>query len=207
MFDEVFVLIKNKLNSFFNNYIENNGGGNGFQEYVAFLEGEKIDPLVIPVNKVTPILVNIEEEKILRMNDRYEGSLRNGKRTDINPSIRINMLILFVSKFSNYEQSLKFLSLIIKCFQSTPVFDHENTPTLNPEIDRLRMELITLPINQQNELWNALRTNYHPSVVYKVNLLVFHDDLSEQDYYQVEEIIIKEPIHLNNENNGNNSNL
>lgn len=207
MFDEVFVLIKNKLNNFFNTYIENNGGGNGFQEYVTFLEGEKIDPLVIPVNKVTPILVNIEEEKVLRMNDRYEGSLRNGKRTDINPSIRVNMLILFVSKFSNYEQSLKFLSLIIKCFQNTPVFNHENTPTLNPEIERLRMELITLPINQQNELWNALRTNYHPSVVYKVNLLVFHDDLSEQDYYQVEEIIINEPIHLNTENNGNNSNL
>src|SRR3989338_7525795 len=175
MFDEVFVLIKNKLNSFFNSYIENNGGGNGFQEYVAFLEGEKIDPLVIQVNKVTPILVN--------------------------------MLILFVSKFSNYEQSLKFLSLIIKCFQNTPVFNHENTPTLNPEIERLRMELITLPINQQNELWNALRTNYHPSVVYKVNLLVFHDDLSEQDYYEVEEIIVKPPIHLNTENNGNNSNL
>ncbi|MDH4473250.1 MAG: DUF4255 domain-containing protein [Fluviicola sp.] len=207
MFDEVFVLIKNKLNNFFNSYIENNGGGNGFQEYVTFLEGEKIDPLVIPVNKVTPILVNIEEEKVLRMNDRYEGSLRNGKRTDINPSIRVNMLILFVSKFSNYEQSLKFLSLIIKCFQNTPVFNHENTPTLNPEIERLRMELITLPINQQNELWNALRTNYHPSVVYKVNLLVFHDDLSEQDYYQVEEIIINEPIHLNTDNNGNNSNL
>jgi hypothetical protein len=207
MFDEVFVLIKNKLNNFFNSYIENNGGGNGFQEYVTFLEGEKIDPLVIPVNKVTPILVNIEEEKVLRMNDRYEGSLRNGKRTDINPSIRVNMLILFVSKFSNYEQSLKFLSLIIKCFQNTPVFNHENTPTLNPEIERLRMELITLPINQQNELWNALRTNYHPSVVYKVNLLVFHDDLSEEDYYQVEEIIINEPIHLNTENNGNNSNL
>ncbi|ASS49031.1 MAG: hypothetical protein A3D31_05130 [Candidatus Fluviicola riflensis] len=207
MFDEVFVLIKNKLNSFFNSYIENNGGGNGFQEYVAFLEGEKIDPLVIQVNKVTPILVNIEEEKVLRMNDRYEGSLRNGKRTDINPSIRVNMLILFVSKFSNYEQSLKFLSLIIKCFQNTPVFNHENTPTLNPEIERLRMELITLPINQQNELWNALRTNYHPSVVYKVNLLVFHDDLSEQDYYEVEEIIVKPPIHLNTENNGNNSNL
>lgn len=207
MFDEVFVLIKNKLNNFFNTYIENNGGGNGFQEYVTFLEGEKIDPLVIPVNKVTPILVNIEEEKVLRMNDRYEGSLRNGKRTDINPSIRVNMLILFVSKFSNYEQSLKFLSLIIKCFQNTPVFNHENTPTLNPEIERLRMELVTLPINQQNELWNALRTNYHPSVVYKVNLLVFHDDLSEQDYYQVEEIIINEPIHLNTENNGNNSNL
>ena len=204
MFDEVFVLIKNKLNSFFNSYIENNGGGNGFQEYVTFLEGEKIDPLVIPVNKVTPILVNIEEEKVLRMADRYEGSLRNGKRTDINPSIRVNMLILFVSKVSNYEQSLKFLSLIIKCFQNTPVFNHENTPTLNPEIERLRMELITLPINQQNELWNALRTNYHPSVVYKVNLLVFHDDLSEQDYYEVEEIVVKPPIHLNQQNDGNN---
>lgn len=195
MFDEVFVLIKNKLNSFFNAYIEKNGGVSG-SEFIEFLDGDKLEPLVFPSNKVTPVLINIEEEKVLRMADRYEGVVKNGKRTEINPSIRVNMLILFVSKFSNYEQSLKFLSLVIKCFQNTPVFTHENTPSLSDDIEKLKMELITLPINQQNELWNSLRATYHPSVLYKVSLLVFHDELSEEDYYEVQEVVVNPPKHI-----------
>jgi|GEM_PF-423972 len=193
MFDEVFLLIKNKLNNFFNGYIERNGGGVGFQDYVAFLDGDKMEPIVFPSNKVSPVLINIEEEKVLRMADRYEGVLRNGKRTEMNPPIHINMLVLVVSKFTNYEQSLKFLSLTVRCFQNAPVFDHDNTPSLSEEIEKLKMELITLPINQQNELWNSLRATYHPSVVYKVSLLVFRDDLSEQDYFEVKEVVVHEP--------------
>lgn len=195
MFDEVFVLIKNKLNSFFNAYIEKNGGVSG-SEFIEFLDGDKLEPLVFPSNKVTPILINIEEEKVLRMADRYEGVLRNGRRTEINPPIHVNMLVLFVSKFTNYEQSLKFLSLVIKCFQNNPVFTHENAPSLSEDIEKLKMELVTLPINQQNELWNSLRATYHPSVLYKVSLLVFRDDLSDDDYFEVENVEVKPPIHI-----------
>jgi hypothetical protein len=193
MFDEVLVLVKNKLNEFLYDHIGKSGSPQGSGEYVSFLEGEKMEPLNFPLNKITPILINVEEEKVLRLADRYEGVVRNGKRTEMNPSIRINLQILFVSRFSNYEQSLKFLSLIVRFFQKNPLFDLESTE----EAERLRAELITLPINQQNELWNSLRTTYLPSVLYRISVLVFRDD-ETQDYDEVSEIEIREIKDLNN---------
>ena len=38
------------------------------------------------------------------------------------------------------------------------------------------MELTTLPFAEQNEVWSALRTTYHPSVLYKVKMVVFKDE-------------------------------
>ena len=38
------------------------------------------------------------------------------------------------------------------------------------------MELITLPFSEQNEIWNALRIHYLPSVLYKVKMIVFRDE-------------------------------
>lgn len=187
MFDEVVVLIKNKLNTFLHAYIEENASGQGSGEYVAFLDGEKMDPLVFPLNKITPILINIEEEKILRMGDRYEGVLENGKRIGKQPAIRLNLQVLFVSRFSNYEQSLKFLSLIVKYFQANPVLWRNNSEE-DPN-DMLKIELITLPINQQNELWNSLRSTYLPSVLYRISVLVYRDETIE-DYDQTQQIVL-----------------
>jgi hypothetical protein len=193
MFDEVLVLVRNKLNTFLHSYIEKNGSVQGSGEYVAFLEGDKMEPLVFPLNKITPILINVEEEKVLRLADRYEGVVRDGRRTEMNPSIRINLQVLFVSRFANYEQSLKFLSLIVRFFQKNPVFDLESTS----EMERLKAELVTLPINQQNELWNSLRTTYLPSVLYRFSVLVFRDD-ETSDYNEVAEITLREIKDLNN---------
>ena len=38
------------------------------------------------------------------------------------------------------------------------------------------LELITLPLAQQNDLWSALRTAYQPSVLYKVGLIIYRDE-------------------------------
>ena len=37
------------------------------------------------------------------------------------------------------------------------------------------MELMTLGFAEQNEVWNALRTTHHPSILYRVHLLVLRD--------------------------------
>lgn len=189
MFDEILVFIKKKLNAYFNEYIERSTPGIGFKEYVAFLEGDKMEHLTFPNNKVTPILINLEEEKILRQGDRYEGILRDGRKTEVNPIIRINLMVLFVSKFTNYEQALKFLSLTVKYFQRHPIYDNEAAAELGDEIDWVRMELVTWPIAQQNELWNALRTSYIPSVLYKVSLVVFRDDEADEPYNEVKTVV------------------
>lgn len=170
MFNDVLVILKDKLNGYFKLK------AGVAEDKVAFVDGSKTESISFPLNNVVPLLINIEEEKALRPPNRFEGLIKNGIKTSINPNININIFVLFVSRFADYEQSLKFLSLIVRFFQRNPVIDHQNTPTLNDEIEKLKIELITLPVSQQNELWSSLRTSYIPSVLYKISLLVFYDN-------------------------------
>jgi hypothetical protein len=172
MINHVFANIKDKLNDYFRLITS-------LDSYqVAYLDGNKMDPLSFPDNSIVPVLVNIEEEKIIRQANRYEGVIKNGIKTELSPSIGINMLVLFVSHFADYDQSLQFLSMVISYFQKFPVLDHYNTPALTDAIEKVTIELVTMPIAQQNELWNSLRTTYRPSVLYKIGVLVYKDTTS-----------------------------
>lgn len=169
MINDVLVMLKDKLNA----YCRLKTGS--AEDKVVFPDGSNLDPAKFPNNSIVPMLVNFEEEKTIRSANRFQGVVRNGIKTEGNPSIPLNLIVLFVVKFTDYEQTMKFLSLIIKFFQSNRVHDQYNTPALNPEIGTLTMELLALPINQQNELWSSLRAAYQPSVLYKISMLTFHD--------------------------------
>jgi len=182
MIDEIIVLLKDKLNGYFKLKTTVS------EDVVNFIDGSKFDPVSFPVNNVSPLLINIEEDKTLRQADRFEGKMRNGIKTQVNPTLCINLLVLFVCNFSEYRQSLKFLSLIMKFFQRNQVVDHYNTPELDQEVDKLKIELVTLPLSQQNEIWNSLRTSYVPSVLYKISMLVFHDEESIEVAREINEI-------------------
>ena len=159
MINEVLATIKDKLNDYFRLITSSDAN------QVVYLDGNKMDPLSFPDNSIVPLLVNIEEEKIIRQANRYEGVVRNGIKTELSPSIGINMLVLFISNFSDYDQSLQFLSMVISYFQKSPVFDHYNTPTLSDSVEKVIIELVTMPIAQRNELWTSLKTTYRPSVL------------------------------------------
>ena len=100
----------------------------------------------------------------------------DGTRQKVQPEIRLNLYVLFVARFPQYEDALRSLSLIIQYFQNHRVLNHQNAPELSDNIEQLVMELITLPFSEQNEVWSSLRTTYHPSVIYKVKLVVFKDE-------------------------------
>ena len=60
-------------------------------------------------------------------------------------------------------------------FQAHPVFDGRSAPALDPDIDRLTVELHTLPMSEQNDLWGSLRLAYHPSLLFKVRMIAVRD--------------------------------
>jgi len=147
------------------------------KELVAFLEDtDKLDLIDFKQNTVTPLLVNIEQERALRAPDPFARPGADGSMQRVYPDIRLNLYVLFVAHFKPYEAGLGWLSKIIRYFQINPTFDRGNAPDLGDEIERLVLELITMPLAQQNELWNALRTTYQPSVLYKVGLVVYRDE-------------------------------
>lgn len=56
-------------------------------------------------------------------------------------------------------------------FQARPVLDHQNTPELDPRIDRLALDIANLSITELSQLWSILSGKYLPSVLYRVRLV------------------------------------
>ena len=146
------------------------------EDPVVFVDDAKMDSVTFKPGAVSVLLVNIEEETTLREPDLYSRVSPNGVWNAVQPEIRINLYVLFVAQFTQYEQSLKYLSRIVQHFQNHRVFNQQNAPELSQRIDRLILELITLPFSEQNEIWGALRTAYRPSVLYKAKMIVFRDE-------------------------------
>ncbi|AXT61406.1 DUF4255 domain-containing protein [Aquimarina sp. AD10] len=173
MINTVLSVLKDKLNEYLKNL------GTTELDVVEFINTNNNDPVSFTDDKVTPFLINVAEDRKFRNADQYSGIIQNGIRTQISPEIRIELQILFVSKFSDYNQALKFLSHVIKFFQVHRVLTPLSAPQLSEEnIEKLTIELISLPLEEQNQIWHSLNTSYLPSVLYKIRLLSFIDELS-----------------------------
>ena len=175
MIDAVLAFLKNRLNSYL---IAKEGlpADAATANKVEFIDGEKIDPISFKPEAVTVLLINVEEEKVLRGADPFTRVLADGTQQRVQPDIRLNLYVLFVAKFKQYERGLGCLSSIIQFFQSNRLFTQTNAPDLEESIEKLSLELITVPFNEQNEIWGSLRTTYHPSVLYKVKMLLVADE-------------------------------
>lgn len=174
MLDDVLVFLKNHLN---HQLTPQDGMAvpDTQEEMVVFLDGEKVDPISFKLGAVTALMINVEEENTLRPPEPFQAVSADGSKLSVKPDIRLNIFVLFVARFKQYELGLSYLSDIIKNFQANRVFDHHNAPELSEDIDKLILELVTLPFAEQNELWNALRSTYLPSVLYKVKMIVYRD--------------------------------
>jgi hypothetical protein len=173
MIGAALVFLKNQLN----NYLTSISGHDGTQpDVVDFVSGDNMEPLSFKSGAVSLLLINLEEDHTLRSADPYQRTSTNGTKQQIQPEIRLNLYVLFVARYVKYEDALHSLSLVIRYFQQHRLFTHTDAPTLSETIERLVIELITLPFAQQNEVWSALRVAYHPSVLYKVKMVVFQDD-------------------------------
>ena len=129
-------------------------------------------------NTVVVTLVNIEEEPVSK-----SYNLANSRTTEnmANP-VSINLYILFSAYFTNtnYEESLKFLALVISFLQEKNVFTNANSPGLHSNIEKMSLEMVSLSTEKLNNLWATLGAKYMPSVLYKLRMLSFNSsDLKE----------------------------
>lgn len=117
-------------------------------------------------DKVVLTLVNLQQETVGRIN------IPNN-----NPSININLFVLFSVYFNenNYAEGLKFLSAVISFFQANNVLNHQNTPDLDENIDKLVFEMVNQDFQNLSYLWGVLGGKYLPSVLYKVRMITFQE--------------------------------
>ena len=128
-------------------------------------------------------LVNIEEDRISKSPQNFVKV--NDKVEYRNPKIFLNLYCLFAVANTTYDTALQHLSLIIQFFQYKNVLNHQNSPAasepkLDPRIDKLVFDMISLNFEQVNHLWGTLGGKYLPSVLYKMRLVTIEDDTPQQ---------------------------
>lgn len=171
MIDRALVFLRDTLNG----ALARTSGGGGTEDAVVFVDGDKLDPLTLKVGAVNALLVNLEREAVMRRDDPFVRLLADGSAVRGRPDVRLNLGVLFVARFQVYEAGLAALSAVLAFFQANPVFDGRSAPNLDPRIARLVVDLHTQPLAEQNDLWGALRLAYHPSLLFKVRMLVVED--------------------------------
>jgi len=142
---------------------------------VAFLEGDKLDPIAFKEEAVSELLVNVEEERQLRAADPYLRVQEDGKPQRRQPDLRLILYVLFVARFKQYDSAWEHLGKVIEYLQSNRTFDRTSHPELPAGVEKLILELVTQSFAEQSDVWSMLRTTYHPSALYRVRLIVLHD--------------------------------
>jgi hypothetical protein len=145
-------------------------------------------------------LINVEEEAVGKSQSNVY------RRTDhaveyLNPDVKVNLYVLVsatstMTETQRYLNSLRVLSYCVGFFQYKRLFDKLNSPSLPDEVSKIVVELISPTFEQQNHLWGGLGAKYHPSVLYKIRMLVYQEMLNTDGAAVVKKI--KTDINTNN---------
>lgn len=174
MIDQTFKFLKEQLNTNLSQGgVDPVGAPEEEQDTVVYIAGDKMEPLTFAADAVSMLLVNIEQEKTMRRAEPYRGLRADGSIGAVSPELRLELCILFAAHFRQYETGLKTLSGIVHFFQQNPIFS--DNAQLPEGIGRLDVELLSLPMTQQNDIWALLRATYRPSLLYRVRLITFSD--------------------------------
>ncbi len=133
----------------------------------------------VDYGRIGMTLINIEEERITKA----QGAVRlgpGGALGKANPELKLNLFVLFAANSNSdedkYLDSLDLIDGVIRFFQSKNVFTSENSPSLDSKINRIMLDLHSIPLEQQNYIWGSLGAQYLPSVLYKVRILVVQEE-------------------------------
>jgi len=173
MIDKVLVFIRDILNVHLTAAAP--GMPPSAEDAVVFLDGDKSDPISFQLNAVTALLISVEQEHVLRAANPWQRVAADGMAYQVRPDLRLNLNVMFVARFKQYQQALAQLSRIMTFFQSNPILDPRTAPLLPQDIQQLSLDLLTLPLAEQNDVWNALRAAFQPSLLYRVRTIVIPD--------------------------------
>ena len=126
------------------------------------------------------MLINVEEEKINRAQRPETIRGEDGAIGYANPEVRLNLHLLFVANYKDYQDSIKNISAVVSFFQANNVFQPDTHPELSGEIEKIAFELSSHSFEQLSYVWGILGTNYRPSVMYKMRLVAIQEALQQR---------------------------
>lgn len=147
---------------------------------IANLMSQDGSPAVKEENRIIVTLINIGEEKLAM--PKYHSAATMPK------PVYLNLYILFSASFNpglNVE-ALKFISAVIAFFQSKPVFDPQNTPMLDPAIEKMVFDIYTLSLQEQSNMWASVGAKAMPSIMYKAHVISISESLMKYEIPAIE---------------------
>jgi hypothetical protein len=106
--DQAMLFLRNTLNTSL--MAPTPGQPGSAEDAVVFLDGDKTDPISFRIGAVTMLLINVEQEPVLRAANPYQRTGADGTPYRTRPDVRLNLRVLFVARFKQYEQALARLS-------------------------------------------------------------------------------------------------
>jgi len=137
--------------------------------------------LALVNNKVVIFVANMEKDTMPVR--QQQSSTLNQRIAITNDPIYLNLSIVIAANFTakNYLESLKFISSVISYFQSQPVFDHSNSPDLDPCIQKLILDIENIERSELSNMWGMFGSKYIPSIVYRMRTIALgRSDLQTQ---------------------------
>ncbi|MPY23421.1 DUF4255 domain-containing protein [Shewanella psychropiezotolerans] len=121
-------------------------------------------------NRVVIFLTNIERETAAKTH--YMSSGVGSDFTQHQP-VHLNLYLMVCANFSgaNYNESLKFISSVVGYFQQQPVFNHQNSPDLDRNIDKIVLDIENVKNHDLSNMWGMFGAKYLPSILYKVRMI------------------------------------
>lgn len=121
-------------------------------------------------NKVVLSLINVEKETNIPF---YAYNQLAGSKVslDINPEQRFNLDLLISANFDDYNETLKFLDVILLFFQAHPCLNAKSFPLMPSGLSKLEFDVEKITYREMQNLWTAMGAKYQPSVIYKLRLI------------------------------------
>ena len=93
----------------------------------------------------------------------------------VQPPIYIDLHLMFMANFTEqrYVDGLEAISRVIAFFQQNPWFNQSNAPGIDPDVDKVTLELESLDPVDVNYIMGMMGTKYFPSAFYKLRMLPF----------------------------------
>jgi len=152
---------------------------------VSDFVGQKVSLSKSNKDGISLRMLNIQEE-INTKNNIIQRKVIDKKVYKINPSVLLNLDIIFSVNLKDYTKELETLTKIISFFQHKPFFDIDNTPKLKKleklDIEKLNFKINTFPLLDMMSVTNNTESS---NIIYRVSLITIQDEAYLTDIKQV----------------------
>jgi len=175
--NKTMLLLKNQLKKYLETKVEWLTDCDVILENPSNTDTENAENLT---NKLILTFSSIEEERTMKNYPSYRKSKLNGEVAYSNSELYLNLYVLISSNFSNYENSLIWISYALEFFQSKNTFTPLNSPdpmvfdnmeNYQKEKFKIITELHSINTAETNQLWENFGGKQLPHFMLKTWLV------------------------------------